>query len=107
MGGRAQGESDACTSLMGTLSLENTTILAAECIVVGSTVSTPGSCQSTAAVTTDACPVYAVVNTTTESAVHFEMWLPDIWYGRFLAVGNPGLGGCAYSSFPHADIAIA
>ncbi|GLB45545.1 putative tannase and feruloyl esterase [Lyophyllum shimeji] len=35
-----------------------------------------------------------VVNTTSTSSVFAEAWLPDTWYGRFLAVGNGGLGGC-------------
>ncbi|KAF8518084.1 tannase and feruloyl esterase [Gautieria morchelliformis] len=94
--GAAQSISDACSSLTATLSLENTTIITAERITAGQNISTPGSChwQSVAAVTADACRVYAVVNTTAESAVHFEVWLPDTWFGRFLALGNGGLGGC-------------
>ena len=92
----ARCTSDACTNLMHTLSLENTTIIAAGHITGGQNISTPGSCQSSAFVTTDVCRVYAVVNTTTDSAVHFEMWLPDTWFGRFLALGNGGLAGCNF-----------
>jgi len=90
----AQNASDTCTSLKTTLALENTTILEVERIAAGANISTAGSCQSTAPVAVDACRVYAVVNTTEDSTVHFEVWLPDTWYGRFLAVGNGGLGGC-------------
>ncbi|KAG6877612.1 hypothetical protein C0993_005616 [Termitomyces sp. T159_Od127] len=35
-----------------------------------------------------------VINTTSTSAVYAEAWLPDTWYGRYLTVGNGGLGGC-------------
>ncbi|KNZ74678.1 putative feruloyl esterase B-2 [Termitomyces sp. J132] len=34
------------------------------------------------------------MNTTSTSAVHAEAWLPDTWFGRFLGLGNGGLGGC-------------
>jgi feruloyl esterase len=102
---------DTCTALKTTLSLENTTILNAERIAAGTNISTPGSCpQSTALSTVDVCRVYAVVNTTEESAVHFEVWLPDIWYGRFLAGGNGNLGGCESISveyFLGRDLIIA
>ncbi|KAF7366036.1 Carboxylic ester hydrolase [Mycena venus] len=40
------------------------------------------------------CRVQLVINTTSTSAVHAEAWLPDTWFGRFLALGNGGLGGC-------------
>ena len=96
----AQSTFDACTNLMTTLSLENTTILIAERLTEGQTISPPASCQlSEIIVSTNACRIYAVVNTTAESAVHFEMWLPDVWFGRFLAVGNGGLAGCKF--VPH------
>ena len=86
---------DPCSGLTS-LSLENTTILSASYVTAGSNISTPGSCQSSAISTVDVCRVYGVVNTTSDSAVKFEIWLPDIWYGRFLGVGNGGLGGCKF-----------
>ncbi|KIJ49214.1 hypothetical protein M422DRAFT_28181 [Sphaerobolus stellatus SS14] len=88
------GSQDRCLALKNTLSVENTTILDVQHIVAGSKIPTPGSCQSAATVSADVCRIYAVTNTTSQSAVHFEMWLPDQWYGRFLAVGNGGLAGC-------------
>ncbi|KIJ56014.1 hypothetical protein M422DRAFT_219295 [Sphaerobolus stellatus SS14] len=86
--------SDRCLSLKDTLHLENTTILTVQRIAAGTNITTPGSCQSSAPVSANACRVLAVTNTTLQSAVHWEIWLPDQWFGRFLAVGNGGLGGC-------------
>ena len=94
----AQSTPDPCADLLTTLYLENTTIIAAERLIGGQNISTQGSCQSSAFVTTSLCRVYAVVNTTADSAVHFEMWLPDTWFGRFLAIGNGGLAGCKFLS---------
>jgi feruloyl esterase len=45
-------------------------------------------------VTVPLCRVSFVVNTTDSSQVKAEAWLPDEWYGRFLAAGNGGLNGC-------------
>ncbi|KAF8510909.1 tannase and feruloyl esterase [Gautieria morchelliformis] len=85
---------DKCAALKTQLRLENTTILAATHVAAGTNVTTPGSCQSIAFSTVAVCRVQAVVNTTATSAVHFEAWLPDVWFGRFLGLGNGGLGGC-------------
>lgn len=83
----------SCEGLIA-LSLENTTILSTSRVAAGSNVSTPGSCQHSAVSTVAVCRVFGMVDTTEDSAVKFEMWLPDTWYGRFLGVGNGGLGGC-------------
>ena len=42
------------------------------------------------------CRVVATVPTSNRSEVYLEAWLPDadVWTGRFLALGNGGLGGC-------------
>ncbi|KAF8518083.1 tannase and feruloyl esterase-domain-containing protein [Gautieria morchelliformis] len=82
-----------CAALK-TLLLDNTTIIDATHVAAGSNVTTPGSCQSSAFSTVAVCRVQAVVNTTATSAVHFEAWLPDEWFGRFLGLGNGGLDGC-------------
>ncbi|KAF5374438.1 hypothetical protein D9615_009044 [Tricholomella constricta] len=84
----------ACAALQTTLRLENTIITSATHVAGGSTVSTPGSCQSSTPVTASICRVQFIVNTTSTSRVHAEAWLPDEWYGRFLGVGNGGLNGC-------------
>ncbi|KAJ7249408.1 tannase and feruloyl esterase [Mycena rebaudengoi] len=92
----ALGQSSAkCLALKQSLRLENTTILDVAYIAAPTTVSTPGSCQSSAPVTSaPLCRVEFVINTTSTSAVHAEAWLPDTWFGRFLATGNGGFGGC-------------
>jgi feruloyl esterase len=86
---------EACARLTS-LTLENTTILSASYVPVGTNITLPGACgpDTTMNTAADVCRVYGMVNTTADSAVEFEIWLPDTWYGRFLAVGNGGLGGC-------------
>ncbi|KAJ7330892.1 tannase and feruloyl esterase [Mycena albidolilacea] len=84
-----------CLSLKTSLHLDNTTILNTTYIAAPTNITTPGICQSTAPVTSaPLCRVEFVINTTSSSAVHAEAWLPDTWYGRFLEVGDGGLGGC-------------
>ncbi|KAG5733877.1 putative feruloyl esterase B, partial [Termitomyces sp. T112] len=85
---------DTCTALASGLQLENTTIISASHIPSAGTITTMGVCQSQAAVSSPICRVQFVVNTTSTSAVFAEAWLPDTWYGRYLTVGNGGLGGC-------------
>ncbi|KAJ6556048.1 tannase and feruloyl esterase [Mycena capillaripes] len=92
---RAAADSTKCLALQHSLHLENTTILNATYIAAPTTVATPGTCQSTAPVTAaPLCRLQFVINTTSTSAVHAEAWLPDTWFGRFLGLGNGGLGGC-------------
>jgi feruloyl esterase len=94
----------ACTNLIS-LALENTTILSASYVSAGTSFPTPGSCQSTALSTADICRVYAVVNTTADSSLKLEIWLPDTWYGRILTVGNGGIGGCQHVQLSDRSIA--
>jgi len=94
-----------CAALKADLNLENTTIIDATHVAASSNIATPGSCQSTAESTAAVCRVQAVVNTTATSAVHFEAWLPDEWFGRFLSLGNGGLGGCIdYSNLDYGSV---
>ncbi|KAJ7907545.1 tannase and feruloyl esterase [Mycena leptocephala] len=94
-----------CLALQNRLHLENTTILNVTYVAAPTNVTTPGSCQLTAPVNAPPvstvpvsaaplCRIQFVIHTTTTSAVHAEAWLPDTWYGRFLGLGNGGLGGC-------------
>ncbi|KAF7289863.1 Carboxylic ester hydrolase [Mycena indigotica] len=83
----------ACLSLK-TLDLENTTITRLSYVHKGSSVATSGPCTSKADVTASLCRVEFTTNTSNTSSVRAEAWLPDEWYGRFLAIGNGGLGGC-------------
>ncbi|KAF8057399.1 tannase and feruloyl esterase [Lyophyllum atratum] len=95
--GHASAQDDhasACAALKNHLRLDNTTILSSTHISGPANISTPGSCQSQALLSSAICRVQFVVNTTSTSAVHAEAWLPDTWFGRFLGLGNGGLGGC-------------
>lgn len=91
---------DPCTALTS-LSLENTTIVSAFRQTATTNVTTPMSCALVTSIITsaDVCRVQGYVNTTSDSSLTFEAWLPDTWYGRFIGVGNSGLGGCTYFSF--------
>ncbi|KAH7120934.1 Tannase/feruloyl esterase [Dendryphion nanum] len=46
------------------------------------------------------CRVNLRVQTSEESSVEIEVWLPEQWTGRILSIGNGGFGGCV----PYADI---
>ncbi|KAF7350373.1 Carboxylic ester hydrolase [Mycena venus] len=83
-----------CLSLKSSLNIENTTIIDVSYVPAGSKVVTLGACAKTAEVNTPLCRVQFFTNTTDTSVVHGEAWLPDEWYGRFLGIGNGGLGGC-------------
>jgi feruloyl esterase len=90
----------ACAQLSRSLQLQNTTILSVSYVTANSTVSTAGSCQLNATVSSNLCRIYAQVNTSSTSATKFEMWLPDEYYGRFITLGNGGLAGCTFFSEP-------
>ncbi|KAJ6509589.1 tannase and feruloyl esterase [Mycena vulgaris] len=95
-------QSTKCLALKHSLHLENTTILNVTYVAAPTNVSTPGVCQSSAPVSTaPLCRVQFIINTTATSAVHAETWLPDTWFGRFLGLGNGGLGGCI--DYPNLD----
>lgn len=91
----AAAVADACTSLTS-LSLENTTVVNAFHQIKATNITTPISCQLTDSLVTsaDVCRVQGFINTTSTSSLEFEAWLPDIWYGRFMGLGNGGTGGC-------------
>jgi feruloyl esterase len=90
----------ACAQLPRSLQLQNTTILSVSYVTANSTVSTAGSCQSNATISSNLCRIYAQVNTSSTSETKFEMWLPDEYYGRFITLGNGGLGGCTFFNEP-------
>jgi len=49
------------------------------------------------AVVKNICRVALSIQTSNQSNIAFEAWLPETWSGRFLATGNGGIDGCACS----------
>ncbi|KZT62776.1 tannase and feruloyl esterase [Calocera cornea HHB12733] len=51
------------------------------------------------------CRVQLIINTGSRNLTNTEVWLPDAWDGRFLAVGNGGWsGGVVYSDLAYSGI---
>ncbi|KAJ6490290.1 tannase and feruloyl esterase [Mycena vitilis] len=93
-----------CLALKSSLNIENTTILGVAYVSGGNTVKARGPCVAKAHVSTPLCRVEFITQTSETSAVRGEAWLPDEWNGRFLALGNGGLGGCiAYSELDYGS----
>jgi hypothetical protein len=94
---------DPCSALTS-LHIENTTITNAFYQVAGTNFSMPDTsysgCGSYFNVAhANVCRVQGFVNTSSTSSVAFEVWLPDVWYGRFMGLGNGGLAGCICPNF--------
>ncbi|KAF5679224.1 tannase feruloyl esterase [Fusarium heterosporum] len=93
-----------CESLGQRAHLQNATIHASEAVQAGTNLTFPfyhATCSPTSqVVTSDICRLSFDVATSDNSSVRFEAWLPREWSGRFLGVGNGGLGGC----FKYNDI---
>ncbi|KAF7323975.1 Carboxylic ester hydrolase [Mycena kentingensis (nom. inval.)] len=82
-----------CLALKRHLDLENTTVTRVSYLAAGTVVPAPGSWPPNVTVTAQLCRVEFTVQTTESSSLRAEAWLPDEWYGRFLGLGNGGLGG--------------
>ncbi|KAM0437875.1 hypothetical protein ACHAPT_002240 [Fusarium lateritium] len=89
---------NSCAGLGEKLQLPNATIHFAELVKAGTNLTFPDpppTCPTRSQVVkTDICRLSFNVSTSTNSSVRFETWLPLEWSGRFLGVGNGGLGGC-------------
>ncbi|KAF2823693.1 tannase and feruloyl esterase [Ophiobolus disseminans] len=95
---RSNTFSQRCSSLVAELQIPNATISFTEHIGANVTLRLPigdPSCgRSSQLITTDLCRVGLNISTSARSSFRMEAWLPQNWTGRFLSVGNGGLGGC-------------
>lgn len=78
--------------------LAATTVTNVTHLTAGSTILTSAEvaaaeCYTSAPVSADMCRVEMVVMTSNNSQLLMEAWLPDVFYGRFLGIGNGGLNG--------------
>jgi feruloyl esterase len=79
-----------CSGLKS-LKLENTEITVAESVSTG-TLAIPGEPPMSGLPAM--CRVTGVLRPTGDSAIRFEVWMPEqVWNGRFLGVGNGGFAG--------------
>ncbi|KAM0288303.1 hypothetical protein ACHAO9_007207 [Fusarium lateritium] len=87
-----------CESLGERAHLPNSTIHVSAFVEAGTNLTFPfydPTCKDTSQVVqSDICRLSFDVATSSNSSVRFEAWLPMDWSGRFLGVGNGGLGGC-------------
>jgi hypothetical protein len=82
----------------------NTTVSLSQYVKGGSTLDLSGVVNSTCMGTNggslslivpfDVCRVAAYTATSETSGIHYEVWLPRSWSGRFMSHGNGGLSGC-------------
>src|SRR5215467_566394 len=85
----AATQQSPCEALKS-LSIPNTTIMASESVAAGpqrnarggQSVSLPAHCR-----------VAAVLTPSSDSHIEMELWMPENWNGKFLAVGNGGWAG--------------
>jgi hypothetical protein len=65
--------------------------------VINSTCLNPRDGPTSLKVPFDVCRVAAYTKTSERSAIHYEVWLPRSWSGRFISHGNGGLSGCIFT----------
>jgi feruloyl esterase len=91
-----------CLSFTPELYVENSTRQVLEYVAAGTNLTFPyndPTCnRSSQVVSANLCRVALSIPTSTRSSITFEIWLPAIWSGRFLATGNGGVDGCTYAS---------
>jgi hypothetical protein len=93
---------ERCLSFTPESYVENSTRQVLEYVPAGTKLTFPyndPTCnRPSQVVSTNLCRVALSIPTSTRSSIMFEIWLPDIWSGRFLATGNGGLDGCTYAA---------
>ncbi|KAH7371519.1 Tannase/feruloyl esterase [Pyrenochaeta sp. MPI-SDFR-AT-0127] len=88
-----------CADLASSLKIQDGTISFTQFVPANTSLALPPtapSCNQPAAqfVSVDLCRVGLNITTSTRSSLRMEAWLPLNWTGRFLSIGNGGLGGC-------------
>ena len=79
----------SCESLVR-LSLPNTTITSSETVAQGQALP---SARANSAPAPTLCRVAATLKPTSDSEIKVEVWLPEGWNGKYMAVGNGGWSG--------------
>lgn len=89
---------DKCASLIKTFTLPNTKVLLAKYVQKGTNLTFPNidsTCgNSTFTVSSNICRVSWNTSTSSTSGFRLEAFLPLNWTGRFVTLGNGGVGGC-------------
>lgn len=92
---------DRCLSFTPEFYVENSTRQVLEYIPAETNVTFPyddPTCNRPGqVVSADLCRIALSIPTSLRSSITFELWLPAIWSGRFLATGNGGIDGCTQS----------
>lgn len=99
----SNGFENACIAFKDTLKLEATNVLNTAYVPANTTLTFPfpaDSCPASLSMSANMCRVELRVNTSSESQVDMEAWLPDEFYGRLLGTGNGGLNGERYRKRP-------
>lgn len=96
--GHAVNQIEKCVSLAQTFKLPNTKIILAEYIKNGTTINLqnvhPSCGSSNITVNSNICRISWNTTTGSKSGFRFEAFLPINWSGRFVTLGNGGVGGC-------------
>ncbi|CAG8973336.1 hypothetical protein HYALB_00000099 [Hymenoscyphus albidus] len=89
-----------CTEIGKNLAIENVTVNIAEYLPAGSNITLsqdynlPTCGYKFVVNPVDMCRLAMRVETSNQSEITLEAWLPTNWTGRFLSTGNGGLSGC-------------
>jgi feruloyl esterase len=85
----------------------NATRRVVQYVSTGTTLALPGNdatCNRKAqAISSNMCRIALSIQTSEQSSIIFEAWLPEDWTGRFLASGNGGLDGCEHMHETRGD----
>src|SRR5271163_4956244 len=76
---------------LANLSLPNTTITAVKAVAAGAYTLGRGPASGDIPAF---CQVHGIIKPTAVSAIHFEVWMPELnWNGKLQVAGNGGLAG--------------